>query len=141
MSDSTIQAVQLDDGTTIYIEVRQSVDFATESESPTKVESRELSREDLGGDAKGLKEIKDAVLRIVPKPPSIAQTILSYTGVALNALKEVSETNVAKVNKVTLEFGIKVGGKMGIPFVTEGTAESNLKVTVECSFPEKKPVD
>jgi hypothetical protein len=141
MSESTIQAVQLDDGTTIYIEVRQPVNFAIEPEVAPKVESRELSREDFGGDAKGLKEIKDAVLRIVPKPPSIAQTILSYTGVALNALKEVSETNVAKVNKVTLEFGIKVGGKMGVPFVTEGTAESNLKVTVECSFPEKKPAD
>ena len=37
-------------------------------------------------------------------------------GAELNALKNVA---VMKVNKVTLELGIKVGGKMGISFVTE----------------------
>lgn len=47
MSESTIQAVQLDDGTTIYIEVRQPINFAVEPEVVPKVESRELSREDL----------------------------------------------------------------------------------------------
>jgi hypothetical protein len=133
MSEPTIQAVQLDDGTMIYVEVRQPVSFAADS-SP-EVAGAELSREDLGGDAKGLREVKDRLIGALPKPPSIEQTILSYTNVALNALKHVSSANV---NKVTLEFGIKVGGKMGIPFVTEGTAESNLKVTVECSFPVKK---
>ena len=38
--------------------------------------------------------------------------------VVLNALKHVS---LANVNKVKLKLGIKVGGKMGVPFVTEGT--------------------
>jgi hypothetical protein len=80
--------------------------------------------------------MKDRLISTFPKPPSSEQTILSYTNVALNALKNVATANV---NKVTLEFGIKVGGKMGIPFVTEGTAESQLKVTVECSFPKDKP--
>ncbi|MBD2319729.1 hypothetical protein H6G05_23185 [Pseudanabaena sp. FACHB-1050] len=84
-----------------------------------------------------MREVKDRLIGALPKPPSIEQTILSYTNVALNALKNVSSANV---NKVTLEFGIKVGGKMEVPFVTEGTAESNLKVTVECSFPAKKEV-
>jgi hypothetical protein len=134
MSEPTIQAVQLDDGTIIYVEVRQPVTFADQP-APVK-RSGELSRGDLGGEAKGLREFKEQLMGALPKPPSIEQTILSYTNVALNALKNVSSANV---NKVTLEFGIKVGGKMGIPFVTEGTAESNLKVTVECSFPVKDP--
>jgi hypothetical protein len=133
MNEPTIQSIQLDDGTMIYVEVRHPVTFAVEPEPV--IESGELSRTDLGGDAKGLREMKDRLIGALPKPPSIEQTILSYTNVALNALKHVSSANV---NKVTLEFGIKVGGKMGIPFVTEGTAESNLKVTVECSFPVKK---
>lgn len=133
MNEPTIQALQLDDETMIYVEVRQPVTFAVEPKP--LIESGELSREDLGGDAKGLREVKDRLIGALPKPPSIEQTILSYTNVALNALKNVSSANV---NKVTLEFGIKVGGKMGVPFVTEGTAESNLKVTVECSFPAKK---
>lgn len=138
MSEPTIQAVQLDDGTMIYVEVRQPVTFADQSVAAPVVDGGELSREDLGGDAKGLREMKDRLIGALPKLPSIEQTILSYTNVALNALKNVSSANV---NKVTLEFGIKVGGKMGVPFVTEGTAESNLKVTVECSFPQNKHLD
>lgn len=42
------------------------------------------------------------------------------------------------MNKGTLELGIEVRGKMGVPFVTKGKAESNLKVTVEYLFPVKK---
>jgi hypothetical protein len=127
----SLQAIQLDDDTTIFVEVRQPVSLEPEPKANTQ---SELSREDLGGTAKGLKD----VLNTLTKPPSMEQTILAYTNMALNALKNVSTANV---NKVTLEFGIKVGGKMGVPFVTEGTAESNLKVTVECSFPQKKEVD
>jgi hypothetical protein len=48
---------------------------------------------------------------------------------------------VANVNKVTLELGIKVGGKMGVSFVMESTAERNLSVIMKCSFPVKKEVD
>ncbi|MBD2305435.1 hypothetical protein H6G17_07900 [Chroococcidiopsis sp. FACHB-1243] len=43
---------------------------------------------------------------------------------------------IANVDKVTLEFGIKVAGEAGIPYVTKGTTQSNLKITVECSFPK-----
>ena len=42
------------------------------------------------------------------------------------------------IDKVTLEFGIKAGGKAGIPYVTEGSAESHLKIVVECSFPNEE---
>ena len=131
MSESNIQAVQLDDGMTIYVEVKQPITYAATTSTDRITEEQEFSREDFGGTSKGLTD----ALNTLPKRPSIEQTILSYTSVALNALKNVSSANV---DKVTLEFGIKVGGKMGIPFVTEGTAESNLKVTVECSFPNKK---
>jgi hypothetical protein len=53
----------------------------------------------------------------------------------LNAFRDLAGANV---DKVTLEFGIKVGGEAGIPYVTKGTAESNIKITVECSFPDTK---
>jgi hypothetical protein len=43
--------------------------------------------------------------------------ILFYGNGLLNALKNLS---VANVNKVTLEVGIKVGGKMGVSFVMGG---------------------
>ncbi|MBD2319728.1 hypothetical protein [Phormidium tenue] len=47
MREPTIQAVQLDDDTTIYVEVRQPATFA--DDSLPEVKGRELSREDLGG--------------------------------------------------------------------------------------------
>jgi hypothetical protein len=37
---------------------------------------------------------------------------------------------------IHIEFGIEVGGEAGVPYVTKGTAKSNLKITVECSFPK-----
>ncbi|MGC1395706.1 MAG: CU044_2847 family protein [Coleofasciculaceae cyanobacterium] len=57
-------------------------------------------------------------------------TFYDYTALTLNVFKKVA---IANVDKVTLEFGIEVG----VPYVTKGTAKSNLKITVECSFPEK----
>jgi len=65
----------------------------------------------------------------------VTQMVLSYGNGLLNALKDM---DVSNVDKVMLELGIKVGGKIGVPFVC-GVAESNLKVTVmaECSFLDK----
>ena len=51
-------------------------------------------------------------------------SFLIYGNGLLNALKNVA---VANVNKVTLELGVKVVGKMRVPFVMEG----NLKKLVE----------
>ena len=53
-------------------------------------------------------------------------------------LSSLENVVVANVNKVVLELWIKVGEKMGVPFVTEGTTENNLKVTVGCSLSVKK---
>ncbi len=50
---------------------------------------------------------------------------------SINAFKKIP---VANIDKVTLEFGIKVGVEAGVPYISKGTAESNLKITVECSF-------
>jgi hypothetical protein len=30
-----------------------------------------------------------------------------------------------------------MGGEAGVPYVTKGTAKSNMKITVECSFPKE----
>ena len=60
-------------------------------------------------------------------------TIRAYIDYTLQAFRDLA---IANVDKVTLEFGIKIGGEAGIPYVTKGSAESNLKITVECSFPE-----
>lgn len=65
---------------------------------------------------------------------AMQKTIRTYTAYTLNALKEVATANV---DKVTLEFGVKVAGEVGVPYITKGSEECNLKITVECSFPDR----
>ena len=131
MSEKTVQLtpIKLDDGTIIYMEAREDISIATATQ-PTE-EKQELTRGDLGKKDKGL--LKE--LPIGQSFKAIEGTIKAYTNYTLNAFKQVASANI---DKVTLEFGIKVGGKTGIPYVTEGNADSHLKITVECSFPKSE---
>ncbi|WP_375474135.1 CU044_2847 family protein [uncultured Nostoc sp.] len=118
--------IQLEDGTIIYIEATDNVDAP-----PVITEVFPEGEEaliDKGWDADAAQK------QIVQNFQAIEGTIRAYTVYSLNAFKKIP---VANIDKVTLEFGIKVGGEAGIPYVTKGTAESNLKVTVECSFPDQ----
>jgi hypothetical protein len=118
--------IQLEDGTIIYIEATNNVDAPPViTESP---EGEEEALIDKGWNADAAQK------QIVQNFQAIEGTIRAYTVYSLNAFKKIP---VANIDKVTLEFGIKVGGEAGIPYVTKGTAESNLKVTVECSFPDQ----
>lgn len=112
--------IELEDGTVIYVEATETVN-APEIKDKTQDEEETLVSR--GGGMTGA----------IQKFKSIEGTIRAYTAHTLNAFKEIAAANV---DKVTLEFGIKVGGEAGVPFVTKGTAESNLKITVECSFPK-----
>jgi len=60
------------------------------------------------------------------------QMIRAYAIYALSAFKDFG---MAEVEEVTLKFGVKMGGKAGIPYITEGSAESNLEIEVKCKFP------
>ena len=109
--------IQLEDGTTIYIETEETVTaplVPSASKDPTRT-------------PKGLGE------QAVNNFQAMQSTIRTYTAHTLNAFKEVATANV---DKVTLEFGIKVAGEGGVPYITKGSAECNLKITVEYSFPD-----
>jgi hypothetical protein len=54
----------------------------------------------------------------------------------LRALYATSHKIGIRMANIHIEFGIEVGGEAGVPYVTKGTAKSNLKITVECSFPK-----
>ena len=98
-----------------------------------KEAERELTRRDLGRGGKGLGgQTRLPQEQIRQSFDAIEGTIRTYTNHTLNAFRKVGSGNI---DKVTLEFGIKVGGKAGIPYVTEGSADSHLKIIVECSFP------
>ncbi|MBG1239887.1 CU044_2847 family protein [Nostoc sp. NZL] len=69
------------------------------------------------------------------KIDEVHHQIRAYTKYAIGAFKNLG---AAEVEEVTLKFGLKIGGKTGIPFVTEGSAESNFEIEVKCKFPENK---
>jgi len=60
--------------------------------------------------------------------------IRAYTMYALSAFKDFALVEIEEVN---LKFGLKIGGKAGIPYITEGSAESNLEISVTCRFPKR----
>jgi hypothetical protein len=74
---------------------------------------------------------KEAFVKI----EEVHHQIRAYTKYAIGAFKNLG---AAEVEEVTLKFGLKIGGKTGIPFVTEGSAESNFEIEVKCKFPENK---
>ena len=142
---SQLVPIQLEDGTEIYIEATAdvnappSIPLADSSQpEPTQEEPEELTRADVGGNAKGIWGNRQHTAapreQVTQSFRAIETTIRTYTTYTLNAFKELA---VANVDNVTLEFGIKVGGEAGIPYVTKGTAESNLKITVQCSFGDR----
>ncbi len=57
---------------------------------------------------------------------------------AIQAISAFHNFGVAEVQEVELKFGLKLGGKLGFPYITEGSAESNLEISVKCTFPQTK---
>lgn len=43
----------------------------------------------------------------------------------------LASLKAASPGKITLEFGVELGGKAGIPLVTQGEAKANIKVSLE----------
>ncbi len=122
--------IRLEDGTEIYLEATEDVvtpDSASYPDSPSP--GTETTRT-----AKGINwgmTNQTAQAHAAQSFKAIEGTIRTYTNYTMNAFKDMATANV---EKVTLEFGLKVGGEAGVPYVTKGTAESNLKITVQCSF-------
>jgi len=115
--------LQIDENTIIYIESSEAVDIPSAS-------SNEKGLVIYGDTSANTTKINENFDRL-------KSTITHYTLSTIDAFKKVSNTDIANIDKVTLKFGIKISGEAGIPYITKGTAESNLEITVECSFPKK----
>lgn len=137
--------IQLEDGTTIYIEASDEWAAAapvpassnainTISGAPSDV-APEIGR-DQAGAAKGWSGGHQNRAAFPQGLDAMENTIRAYTQYTLNAFKhsEQASPTGAKISKVMLEFGVKLSGEAGIPYITKGSAESNLKVSVECLF-------
>jgi hypothetical protein len=113
----------IDKDTVVYIEITEEVEATGGATILSNSEVDEEEEE--AANEKGLKEDFQKHIQ------DLQSTIFAYTNYSLAAFKKVA---MANVDKVTLEFGIEIGGETGIPYVTKGTAKSNLKIQVECSF-------
>lgn len=118
---SNIQPVQLKDadGTTYTV----LIESTNPADLPSIPETYDSDRETYG-----LTENIQAQLE------NIHGTIRAYTWYVIGAFKNLSSAEVEEIN---LKFGMKIGGKAGLPIFTEGTAESNFEVSVKCKFPNK----
>lgn len=120
--------IKLDDNTVIYIEATEDVNVPVVNTAVLDEEEEEEALVDKGMSPEQVRQ------KMMQNFLSIQNTIRTYTVYTLNAFKQIP---IAEVNKVTLEFGIEMGGEAGVPYVTKGTAKSNMKITVECSFPKE----
>ena len=137
--------IQLEDGTEIYIEASGETEALTETQSSSQHNGLDDEEETVRGGQKGWggggnrgfsnlpggSSSNGASAAAAQSFKAIEGTIRTYTNQTLNAFRNMADGNI---EKVTLQFGIRVGGEAGIPYVTKGVAESNLSITVECSF-------
>jgi hypothetical protein len=73
--------------------------------------------------------IEDIAERTEKIKEMMVSTIRGYSSIVLNAVRE-GMADITAPESVTLEFGLQIGGEMGVPLITKGTAQANVKVTV-----------
>lgn len=64
----------------------------------------------------------------------VHKIIRAYARYAIGAFKHLG---AAEVEEITLKFGLKIGGKTGIPILTEGSADCNFEIAVKCKLPNQ----
>lgn len=68
---------------------------------------------------------------------TMVSTVKGYSMIVLDTVQK-SMADLHSPSKVTMEFGIQAGGETGVPFVTKGTAQANVKVTIEWDLSKDK---
>ncbi|MGQ3684305.1 MAG: CU044_2847 family protein [Candidatus Loosdrechtia sp.] len=106
---SNITKILAPDGSEIYIQYGE--------EENEKLRAVGVSKEDISGRTKKFME-------------ELPKTIRGYSTMVLNAVQEGITGQIAP-EKVTLAFGLQIGGEAGIPFITKGTAQANVTVNIE----------
>lgn len=132
-----LQPIQLEDGSILYVE---AIDDVQAIETPANGSgngngypaepSEAVSRTSKGWNR------STPNTQIVQSFQAIESTIKTYTQHTLNAFRGAA---MADVKKVTLEFGVNVSGVAGVPYIATGTAGCNIKIVVECAFPDRTP--
>ena len=123
MADVQPVLLQDEDGTTYTIYVESTAPIILPPDLPSPGEIDEDERESMGITEDTVAKLKE-----------IHGTIRAYAWYAIGAFKNFGGAEVEELN---LKFGLKVGGKTGVPIVTEGSAEANFEISVKCKFSDK----
>lgn len=127
MSSTKLVPFQLDEQTLLYIEAQEN-----SAAPPVEMRENETPAERRRGGQKGRSgPIPASGFQTAQSLRTLPTTIRAYTAYCLNAFKNFG---AAKVDEVTLEFGVNLSADGGIPYIASGKAESNLKITVRCSY-------
>jgi len=86
--------------------------------------------EDESDDLRAVGYIDDIQERTERFKEMMVSTVRGYSQLVLNTVQQ-SMSDLHTPSKVTLEFGLQAGGETGIPFITKGTAQANVKVTID----------
>ncbi len=112
---------ELEDGTIIYFQV----------EEPASTGFPSAATRSFPIDANPQNAVKE---RAIQSFQAMQHLVRGYTVNTLNSFRNLA---IAEVSEVTLEFGVSLDAKAGVPFIASGEAKSNLKITVKCTFPKK----
>lgn len=118
-----IKAMELTNGQWVYMQVDETLTFDS---APPAIQTDD---EDDGFTRKGGNA--GYAHKAIDK---IGDMIRAMSDTAAKALEDSAFGNASKI---TLEFGIKLGGETGIPYIANGKAEGSVNVKVE--FPPAKP--
>lgn len=128
---TTLVPIQIEDGMVIYVEAQENTETAPIiPQQPAAPETGEQTR----GGQKGLPSMPP-IPRMNPTQSMqmVQNTIRTYASYCMTAFKNFG---AADVDEVTLEFGINLSADAGIPYIASGKAQSNLKITVKCTYPK-----
>lgn len=111
MSDIQPLLVEDEDGTTytIYVESKTPTELPTDLPQPGEVDKDD--REAYGFTDSAIAKLQE-----------IHGTIRAYAWYAIGAFRNLG---AAEVEEIQLKFGLKIGGKTGVPILTQGSAEAN----------------
>lgn len=112
-----LKKIELENGQWVYIQIDENITFNDDWEAS---EYQETGFEHKGDTNPHEKKVVD----------KLGNMICAMTDTTNKALKKSS---LRSIDKVTLEFGIKLGGEAGIPFITSGKGEGSVKIKVEFS--------
>lgn len=123
MADVQPVLLQDEDGTTYTIYVESIAPEILPPDLPPPGSLDDDDRESMG-------ITEDTIVKL----KEIHGTIRAYAWYAIGAFKNFGGAEIEELN---LKFGLKIGGKTGVPIVTEGSAEANFEISVKCKFPTK----